>query len=169
MTETELKKVFTARQMELLLKAFDFVCFDRNDLADELSFMLITLCDKSYEGPLTFDDIKKWIFEVERDRIKYPLDKKLIDRMFNITETNELIRYFDETPYARSAGSNELNQEMLARILNDYGYDGILDVDEIKAWVDKHSDKNAYIWKDIVHRKVKLDSSFDPTVNQEAA
>ena len=88
--------------------------------------------------------------------------------MFNITETNELIRYFEETPYARSAGSNELNQEMLARILNDNGYDGILDVDEIKVWVDKHSDKNAYIWKDIVHRKVKLDSNFDPTVNQEA-
>ena len=159
MTEAELKKVFTARQMELLLKAFDFVCFDRNDLASELSLMLTTMSvsDKSYEGPLTFDDIKKCIYEVERDRIKYPLDKKLIDRMFNITETNELTRYFDEILYARSEGSNDLNQEMLARILNDNGYNGILDIDDLTDWVDKHSDKNAYIWKDIVHRKVKLD------------
>ena len=89
--------------------------------------------------------------------------------MNTITETNELIRYFNETPYTRSAGSNELNQEMLTQILNDNGYDDILDVNEIKAWVDKHSDQNAYIWKDIVHGKWKLESSFDPTVNKEAA
>ena len=56
--------------------------------------------------------------------------------MFTITDTNELIRYFDETPYTRSAGSNDFNQKMLTRILNDNGYDEILDVDEIKAWVD---------------------------------
>ena len=121
MTETELKKNFTARQMELLLKAYDFNSFDRNDLASELSLMLTTMCDNSYDGPLTFDDIKKWIFNVERDRTKVPLDQKLIEKMFNITETNELIRYFNETPYTRSAGSNELNQEMLAQILKDHG------------------------------------------------
>ena len=143
MTEADLKKVFTAQQMELLLKAFDFNGFDRNDLASELSLMLTTMCDNSYDFPLTFDDIKTWIFEVERDRTRVPLDKKLIDRMFNITETNELIRYFDETPYTCSAGPNELNLEMLAQILNDNGYDGILEVDEIKAWVNKLSDKNA--------------------------
>ena len=100
MTEAELKKVFTARQMELLLKAFDFNSFDRNNLANELYFMLTTLCDTPYEGPITYDDIKKWISEFERDRTKVPLDRKMIERMFNITETNELIRHFDETPDA---------------------------------------------------------------------
>ena len=44
MTEAELKKVFTARQMELLLKAYDFNSFDQNDLASDLEFMLKTMC-----------------------------------------------------------------------------------------------------------------------------
>ena len=99
MTEADLKKVFTARQMELLLKAYDFNGFDKNDLASELEFLLETLCSaKSYKGPITYDDIKTWIFENERNRTRVPLDKKLIEIMFTITETNELIRYFNETP-----------------------------------------------------------------------
>ena len=77
MTEADLKKVSTAQQMELLLKTFDFNNFDRNDLASELSLVLTTLCNNSYEGPLTFDYITKWIFEVERDRTKVQLDKKI--------------------------------------------------------------------------------------------
>ena len=65
MTKAELEKVFTARQMELLLKAFDFMSFDRNDFAGDWEFMLETLCvTTSYKGPITYDDIKKWIFEV---------------------------------------------------------------------------------------------------------
>ena len=85
----ELENVFTARQMELLLKAYDFNGYDKNDLTSELSLILTTKCTNPYEGPITDDEIKKWIFEVERDRTKYPLDKKLIERMFNITETYE--------------------------------------------------------------------------------
>ena len=76
MTEADLKKIFTARQMELLLKAYDFNGYDKNDLASELSLMLTTMCQNPYEGPITYDDIKNWIFEVERDRTRVPLDKK---------------------------------------------------------------------------------------------
>ena len=49
--------------------------------------------------------------------------------MFTVTETNDLIRYFDETPYT---SEHDLNREFLEQLLNDKEYDGILDVQEIK-------------------------------------
>ena len=54
--------------------------------------------------------------------------------MFTVTETNDLIRYFDETPYE---SDHEMNRELLVHLLNDKGYDGILDVQEIKKWANK--------------------------------
>ena len=86
--------------------------------------------------------------------------------MFPVTETNDLIRYFDESPYERE---HEMSRELLEKLLNDKGYDGILDVQEIKKWVNKQSEKNTHIWKEIVYEKVKLASEFDPNMNKEAA
>ena len=40
---------------------------------------------------------------------------------------------------------------------------------KLKKWVNKQSEKNTHIWKEIVYDKVKLSSEFDPNVNKEAA
>ena len=154
--------------MEQLVKAIDFNDFDRNEVSSVLQDILTSDPHKIYTGFLVYEDMKKWLFQFHLDRNRSPMNQKLISEMFTITETNELIRYFDEKPYTHSQNSNELNIEMLTQLLNEKGYDGILDVDEIKEWVNKHSEKNTHIWKDSVHQKVKLSSKFDPSVNKEA-
>ena len=140
MSKTEIENTLTAREIELLLKASDQNAFDYNDGANELSTYLQEL---EYDGELKFEDIKQVIFEKGRDRVKYPL-KKVIKEMFTVTETNDLSRYFDETPYT---SEHDLNRELLEQLLNDKGYDGILDVQEMKEWVNKQSTKNTIFGK----------------------
>ena len=106
MSKTEIENTFTPREIELLLKASDEIAFDFNEGASELSLYLQEL---KYDGELIFEDIKQVIFEKGRDRVLYPL-KKAIRDMFTVTETNELIRYFDETPYE---SDHEMNRELL--------------------------------------------------------
>ena len=135
------------------MKAIDFNDFDRNEVSNVLHEILTSDPNKTYTGPLVYEDMKNWLFQFHRDRNKLPINQKLISEMFTITETIESIRYFDEQPYTHSVDSNELNKEMLAQLLNEKGYDGILDVDEIKEWINKYSEKTLIFGKILFTRK----------------
>ena len=115
MSKTEIENAFTPHEIELLLKASDEIAFDFNEGASKLSAYLQEL---KYDCELILEDIKQVIFEKGRDRVNIPL-KKILKEMFTVTETNDLIRYFDESPYE---SDHEMNRELLVQLLNDIGW-----------------------------------------------